>query len=199
MRIMKTLSALTLTLPLTLAFAGCSALVGGAAKGERGPNLALASAGAKANDPIFNDGNLYTQAPTRTPSDPLDPDWRDAEKYTVAEVIFPETTQIHQIVVRSKDLDKPLQSGMWVALEYLVEGEWKTARKWEQGRAPLQPAANIDAEADGVRIRIRRPASFFTSGLGDGGDKGERLIYEVEAYRYISTDPVEAETAEDGG
>lgn len=182
---------------LALALGGCAAVVGGAAGGELSANLALASAGAAANDPLFNDGNVYTQAPTRTPMVARDdPNWRDAELYTVAEVRFKQPTKVNQIAVKSKDLDKPLKQGMWVALEYLKDDEWKTARKWQHGAVPRNPKANLDATADGVRVRIKRPTSFFSGGGGassQSSDNGQRLIYEVEAYQYVPKEQLAAE------
>ena len=182
---------------LGLALGGCAALIGGAASGELSANLALASTGSTANDPLFNDGNVYTQAPTRTPMVARDdPDWRDAELYTVAEVRFKQPTKVNQIAVKSKDLDKPLKQGMWIALEYLKDDEWKTARKWKHGAAPRNPKASIDATADGVRVRIKRPTAFFSGGglaAGQSSDSGERLIYEVEAYQYVSKEQLPAD------
>lgn len=182
---------------LALALGGCSALIGGAASGELSANLALASTGSTANNPVFNDGNIYTQAATRTPMISRDdPDWRDAEMYTVAEVRFKQPTKVNQIAVKSRDLDKPLKQGMWVALEYLKDDEWKTARKWKHGAAPRNPKAQIDATAGGVRVRIKRPAAFFAGGGGASGqssDDGVRLIYEVEAYQYVPKEQLPAE------
>ncbi len=182
---------------LALALGGCAAVVGGAAGGELSDNLALASAGAAANNPVFNDGNIYTQAPTQTPKiDRGDPNWREAERYTIAEVLFKQPTKVNQIVVRSKDLDRPLQQGMWIALEYLDDDEWKTAKKWQHGSVPRNPKVNMDATAGGIRVRVKRPSSFFAGGAGSSGqsgDNGERLIYEVEAYQYLPEEQLPAE------
>lgn len=174
---------------LASALGGCAALIGGGVEGELGANLALASTGATASDPAFNDGNIYTHAETNTPPTfPGERRPRDVMLDSVAEVRFQKPTKLNQIAVVSRDLDKPLQAGMWVALEYLKDGEWKTARKWSSGKAPRNPKANIDAVADGIRVRIRRPSTYLTGGRAPtySGDNGNRTIYEVQAFQYVS-------------
>ncbi len=178
------------------ALGGCAALIGGGYQGELGENLALASTGATASDPAFNDGNIYTHAETNTPqisADERRP--RDIMFDSVAEVRFKEPTKVNQIAVVSRDLDKPLQAGMWVALEYLKDGEWKTARKWSTGNTPRNPKASMEAVADGVRVRIRRPPTYLTGGRGQtySGDNGNRTVYEVQAFQYVSKEPSSAE------
>lgn len=177
---------------LAAGLGGCAAAIGGGLKGELGENLALASTGATASDPAFNDGNIYSHAETDTPQiSPGERRSRDDMLDSVAEVRFKKPTKVNQIAVVSRDLDKQLQADMWVALEYLKDGEWKTARKWSSGKAPRSPKANIDVVADGIRVRIRRPSTYLTGGRGAtySGDNGNRTIYEVQAFQYVSKEP----------
>lgn len=179
-------------------WSGCAQVVGVTA-GELSENLALAEKGAKANKPAFNDGNEFTyDVTTSLPYDPDDPNWMEAEKYTAAIVELPEVTPIHKVIVKSRDLDRPLQQGMFVAVEVRrPDGTWETVRKWERYPPPKILEVNMNKEGDAVRVVIKRPPTLFSGGGGGaaGGrptDNGERHIYEVEVYKYLPKDQTSA-------
>jgi hypothetical protein len=183
-------------------WAGCAIIVG-ETTGELSDNLALADKGAVANRPEFNDGNQYTSAMTTSSLVARDdPNWMEAEKYSVAEVTLPKPTRIHRIVVYSKDLNRNLQTGMYVSVEYLNEkDEWVTVRRWDRNPVPKIIKASLTGTAKKVRLQIRRPPSLFGGGGGAGGggggivDRGDRAIYELEVYQYLP----KTESAPTGG
>ncbi len=175
---------------------GCAVIAGPSVTGTLSENMAHVDLGAESNVAAFNDGNKYTSATTRTIlTGPEDPNWMEAEKYTVGEVILPDETPIHKVKIMSKDLDRQLQQGMFVAVEYLKpDGTWRALREWDRNPIPREPVVNCEVVGKGVRVRIKRPASLFTGGSrGADSDTGERTIYEIEVYRYIQD-----ESSQDG-
>ncbi|MDA1193034.1 MAG: hypothetical protein O3A46_15270 [Candidatus Poribacteria bacterium] len=191
MRYQWVLAALAGAMIVSVA-SGCAAVVGASASGELSENLALAHKGAIANKELFNDGSEFTSDTTSSPRvEPDDPNWMDAEKYSVAQVELPEVTDIHKIIVKSKDLDKPLAQGMRVSVDvYTEEGKWTTLREWE--RIPPSKIITVNGNARGskVRLQIKRPSSIFTGGAGgnQNQDNGDRSVYELEVYKYIVKD-----------
>ena len=181
-------------LAASLTVLGCAIIGGPSVTGTLSENMALVDLGAESNAAAFNDGNRFTSAATRTAMvGPEDPNWMEAEKYTEGQVIFPEVTPIHKIRVHSKDLDRQLQQGMFVSVDYLkATGEWRTLRQWDRSPVPRDPVVNCEVEGKGVRVRIKRPSSMFTGGTrGPDSDTGERTVYEIEVFKYIQDEPSE--------
>lgn len=162
---------------------------------ELSQNLALADSGAKSNQEFFNDGNEFTASTTRSEIVAKDdPDWMDAEKYTVGQIEFPQPTVINRIEILSKDLDRQLANGMFISVDYQDEnGIWQTIKKWDRSPVPKNPSLSVGSKkAKKVRIRIKRPPTVFSGGGGGGGggsqstrDTGERTLYEIQVFQYV--------------
>jgi hypothetical protein len=178
--------------------AGCSAIIG-ASSGTLSENMATQEMGAVANKPLMNDGNKFTQDKTGSPKyDRNATDWMEQEKLSVAEVRLKEAGPIHKVIVRSKDLDMPLPQGMTVAIDYLsIDDEWIEVRKWIRGPIPRTVSQGMNVVGKGARLRIRRPSSVFAGGGGNNTDTGDRIVYEIEVYRYLTDEEVAAKAAAD--
>ena len=176
---------------------GCAAIIG-ASSGTLSENMATQEMGGVANKPLMNDGNEFTQDKTGSPSyDRNATDWMEQEKLSVAEVRLKEAGPIHKVVVRTKDLDMPFPQGMTVAIEYRsVEDEWVEVRKWIKGPLSRTVSVGMNAFGKGARLRIKRPSSVFTGGGGGANaDTGDRIVYEIEVYRYLDDEEVAAKAA----
>ncbi|MBT5714349.1 hypothetical protein HOI71_25095, partial [Candidatus Poribacteria bacterium] len=182
--------------------AGCAAIIG-AASGTLSENLATQENGGVANKPLMNDGNEFTSDKTGSPMyDQNDPNWMDHEKLSVAEVRLKEPGPIHKVVARTKDLDMPLPQGMVVAFDYLsMDDEWIQVREWIRNPIPRVASVGMNVEGKGARLRIRRPSSVFAGGGagGDNTDTGDRIVYELEIYRYLTDEEVAAKAAAEAG
>jgi len=171
---------------------GCS-LVMGSQKTALSENLALADRKVVANVPEFNDGSRFTFASTRSEVVPAnDPNWMEAEKYSVAMVTFPTPTPFNRINIFTKDLDRKLSTGMVVTIDYLNEkDEWVELRKWDRNPIPRDPVITGKGVAKKIRLRIKRPPALFSGGGGGGAgggkstDNGDRQVYEIEVYQYL--------------
>ncbi len=175
---------------------GCAAIIG-ASSGTLSENLATQEMGGVANKPLVNDGNEFTQDKTGSPTyDPKDPNWMEYEKLTVAEVRLKEPGPIHKVVVRTKDLDLPIPQGMTVSIDYLsLEDEWIEVRKWIRNPIPRIVSQGMNVVGKGARLRIKRPSTVFAGGGGDNTDTGDRIVYEVEIYRYLTDEELAAKAA----
>jgi len=175
---------------------GCAAIIG-ASSGALSENLATQEMGGVANKPLVNDGNEFTQDKTGSPTyDPKDPNWMEYEKLTVAEVRLKEPGPIHKVVVRTKDLDLPIPQGMTVSIDYLsLEDEWIEVRKWIRNPIPRIVSQGMNVVGKGARLRIKRPSTVFAGGGGDNTDTGDRIVYEVEIYRYLTDEELAAKAA----
>ena len=205
LKIVRSCSVALIGSALGLTLSGCAAIGGPSVSGTLSENLALVDLGAVANVEAFNDGNKYTSAATRSAlTAPDDPDWMEAEKYTVGQITFPDLTPIHKIRFFSKDLNRNLSTGMWITVDYLREnGKWRTIKKWtDRSIIPRDPTVNTEVVGKGVRIRIKRPQTLFSGGGPGGGggstDNGSRTLYEIEVYKYIprAEEPAEEPDAE---
>ncbi len=178
---------------------GCAAIIG-ASSGTLSENMATQEMGAVANKPLMNDGNEFTRDKTGSPKyDRNATDWMEQEKLSVAEVRLKEPGPIHKVVVRTKDLDMPLPQGMTVSVEYLsLEDEWVEVRKWVRNPVPRTVSVGMNAVGKGARLRIKRPSSVFAGGAGgDNSDTGDRIVYEIEVYRYLTDEELAAKAAAD--
>ena len=175
---------------------GCAAIIG-ASSGTLSENLATQEMGGVANKPLVNDGNEFTQDKTGSPTyDPKDPNWMEYEKLSVAEVRLKEPGPIHKVVVRTKDLDLPIPQGMTVSIDYLsLEDEWIEVRKWIRNPIPRIVSQGMNVVGKGARLRIKRPSTVFAGGGGDNTDTGDRIVYEVEIYRYLTDEELAAKAA----
>ncbi len=179
--------------------AACSAIIG-AASGTLSENLASQDMGGVANKPLMNDGNKFTSDKTGSPKyERDDPNWMEQEKLTVAEVRLKEPGPIHKVVVRTKDLDMPIPQGMTIAVEYLsLDDEWIERREWDRNPVPRTVSVGMNVVGKGARLRIKRPSSVFAGGAGgDNSDTGDRIVYEIEVYRYLTDEEVAAKAAAD--
>ena len=178
--------------------AGCAAIIG-AASGTLSENLALQENGGVANKPLINDGNEFTSAKTGSPIyDQNDPNWMEHEKLSVAEVRLKEAGPIHKVVARTKDLDMPVPQGMTIAVEYLsLDDEWVEVREWIRNPIPRIASVGMNVVGKGARLRIRRPSSVFAGGGagGDNADTGDRIVDELEIYRYLTDEELAAKAA----
>ena len=179
----KTMLCTVPALAAAFALSGClsmEAVVGASFDGERGENLALASNGARATNPAFIDGNLKTSGFTSWSS-------KGIVRIHVAEVFFPEPTRIDLIIVKSRDLDKPLQQSARMAIEYLSgdsNREWQKIKDWQLSAPKTKTLkASCERVVKGVRVCIWVPPSAVRRRF-NVTKVVQREISEIEVYRY---------------